>query len=114
MGGLNPRDGRNTSRLENSFGCLGKPVNGLGPNCYLTPPQAIPLLVGVNTTGFAHRPGFEIKNLPNFLSSTKFYAAFSFLPGGCSVFKTLQCRVQCPDCIPISAIAPAFAGYFLL
>jgi hypothetical protein len=61
MGGWNPRDGMpfrgdpNThtietprsrahikaeiSRLENNFGCLGKPVNtrSLGPNCYLKP-----------------------------------------------------------------------------
>ena len=82
MGGWNPRGGMlfrgnsNThtsetprsrahveaeiSRLENNFGCLGKLVNSLGSNCYLTPLLMRPLLTGVKMAGFTHRPGFEI------------------------------------------------------
>jgi hypothetical protein len=74
-----------------------------------------PLLTGVEMAGFTHRPGFEIKNLPNFLFPTKFYPLFAFLPGVQSS-KPCSARLQQqPDFTPVSAAAaPAFAGDFPL
>jgi hypothetical protein len=48
-----------------------------------------------------------------FLFSTKFHHVFAFLPGIQSS-KPCSARLQYPDFTPISAVAPAFAGYFLL
>jgi hypothetical protein len=86
------------SRLENNFGCLGKPVNSLDSNCYLTPLLMMPLLTGVKMAGFTHRPGFEIKifQIP---------PPHKILPCICfftrhSVFKTLQHPAAAPRFYP--------------
>ena len=135
MGGWNPRDGMpfrgdsNThtsktprsrahikaeiSRLENDFGCLGELVNSIGSHFYLTPLLMRPLLKGVEMTGFAHRPGFTIKFFQIFISHKILPCIFFFTRY--SVFKNPAVPgLQYPDFTPISAVAPAFAGYFLL
>ena len=86
---------------------LGKLVNSLGSNCYLTPLLMRPLLTGVEMAGFAHRPGFEIKIFQkqyfpqNFTLYLLFYPVFSLqnpaVPG-CSN------RLQYPDFTSISAV----------
>jgi hypothetical protein len=87
------------SRLENNFGCLGKLVNSLGSNCYLTPLLKMPLLTGVKMAGFTHRPGFEIKIFQKKIFSTKCYPLFDLLPGVLSS-KTLQCPAAVPRFYP--------------
>ena len=135
MGGWNPRDGMpfrgdsNThtsktprsrahikagiSRLENNFGCLGELVNSIGSHFYLTPLLMRPLLKGVEMAGFAHRPGFKIKFFQIFYFPQNFTLYLIFYP----VFSLQNPAVpglQHPDFTPISAVVPAFAGYFSL
>jgi hypothetical protein len=124
MGGWNPRDGMpfrgdsNThtietprsrahkkaeiSRLENNFGCLGKPVNSLGSNCYLTPLLMMPLLTGVKMARFTRSLDRVLKSKPSKKNS------------GVQSPKPCSAWLQHPDFTAISAVVPAFTGYFSL
>lgn len=101
------------SRLENNFGCLGELVNSIGSHFYLTPLLMRPLLTGVEMAGFTHRPGFKIKFFQIFYFPQNFTLYLLFYP----VFSLQNPAVpglQYPDFTPISAVVPAFTGYFSL
>jgi hypothetical protein len=74
----------------------------------------MPLLTGVKMTGFTHRPGFEINIFQIFyFPQTNFTLHLIFLPG-IRPLKPCSTRLQYPDFTPISAVVPAFTGYFHL
>jgi hypothetical protein len=72
-----------------------------------------PLLKGVEIAGFTHRPGFTIKPFQIFYFPQNFTLYLLFNPAF-GLQNPVAPGLQHPDFTPISAVAPAFAGYFSL